>query len=129
MPEYRAGEALGQAYHGGNILSDSAVAVYASKVEVDRFMTYEKLRWFIPNENDSQLVEWLRGNDVRYLIWQETNQTLGYRIFPYLSDGQTHTLRQATFTLVYEDSLRTGYWEHSPEYRIQDVLIYRIDYS
>ena len=129
MPEYRAGEALGQAYHGGNILSDSAVAVYASRVEVDRFMTYEKLRWFLQNENDSQLVEWLRGNDVRYLIWQETNQTLGYRIFPYLSDGQAHTLRQATFTLVYEDSLRTGYWEHSPEYRIQDVLIYRIDYS
>mgnify|MGYP001095597481 CR=1 FL=1 len=128
-PEYRAGEALGQVYEGGRILSDSPIAVYASKIETGRFITYEKIRWYLETRNDEQLVVWLRNNDVKYLVWQKTNQTLGHEIFPFLAEGEVKTFGDATFTPIYEDSFRTGHWEHSSQYRIPDVFIYRIDYS
>ena len=129
MPEYRAGEALGRVYDGGNILSDSPITTYSSKLRVDRFITYERIRWFLANSDETQLVLWLKNNDVNYVVWEKTNHTLGHQIFPFLSDGENHTLEDATFTLIYEDSLRTGHWEHDLRYGIPDVFIYRIDYS
>jgi hypothetical protein len=129
MPEYRAGEALGDAYDKGRILSDSPITMYASKLKTSEFISYESIRWFLANRNETQLVEWLKSNGVRYMVWEETNQTLGHQIFPFLSDGKTHILGEAAFTPIYEDSLRTGHWEHSAEYHIPDVFIYTIEYS
>jgi hypothetical protein len=129
MPEYRAGEALGHAYDGGKILSDSPIPMYTSKIGLHEFIAYEDVPRFLMEGNDTRLIEWLKSNGVRYLIWEKTNYTLAHEIFPFLSDGAKHTLREAAFTPIYEDSLRTGHWEHSSEYGIPDVFIYRVDYS
>ena len=129
MPEYRAGVALGQLYAEGRILSDSPITMYVSKVRPSQFTTYERVRWFLENNNETQLISWLKSNDVKYLVWEKTNSTLGHQIFPFLSQATQQTIGGATFTPVYEDSLRTGHWEHSPEYHIPDVFIYEIDYS
>jgi hypothetical protein len=129
MPEYRAGEALGHAYDGGKILSDSPIPMYTSKIGLHEFIAYEDVPRFLMEGNDTRLIEWLKSNGVRYLIWEKTNYTLAHEIFPFLSDGANHTLREAAFTPIYEDSLRTGHWEHSSEYGIPDVFIYRVDYS
>ena len=41
MPEYRAGRALSEMYEGGKILVDSPVVVYASRLQVNQFISYE----------------------------------------------------------------------------------------
>ena len=126
MPDYRAGVALGQAYDGGRVLSDSPIAIYTSDIAVEVFMTYENARWFLASGDNTLLVEWLQSNNVRYLVWERTNYTLAHQVFPFLSDGDNHMLEGASFTVIYEDSLRTGHWEHY--YNVTDVFVYRVDY-
>jgi hypothetical protein len=126
-PEYRTGETLAGTYDGGSVLSDSPVVIYSSKLDPSKFRSYESLRWFLTNRNDTQLAEWLKNNNVRYLVWQKNNYTLAHQILPFLGDGMIHSVEGASFTPIYEDSLRKGHWEH--DYGVPDVFVYRIDYT
>jgi len=124
-PESRAGLALGKAYVRGSVLCDFPSVMYFSRLKPNRFISYEHLDWYLNLRDDAKLEEWLKHSDVTLLVWQNVTYSKCWKIFSSLGEGRNQTIGRVNFTLVYEDSSRTGYWEH--RYNATDIFLYKID--
>lgn len=127
MPDYRAGLALKHSYSNGKILSDFPTVIYYSSIDPKNFLSYEGLRWYLTMRDDSKLEDWIKENNVKFLVMENTSFTIAHELFPELASGEKIIHRGGlTFKLIYEDTSKAGYWEH--DYNVPNVYIYEIEF-
>jgi hypothetical protein len=130
-PQYRTGLAFEKVYVGGTVLCDFPTVIYYSGLDVNRFISYEHLDWYIQTRDSAKLESWLKENNVTFIVWQNVVYSKCGKVFEGFDDGQTHTIGSIRFTCIYEDSLRIYnllgiYEEHAAE--VPDIFIYKVDY-
>ena len=138
MPEYRTGLALKSIYGEGRIISDSAIVMYYSGLRPDLFKSSREIDWYRSTPDNSRLTDWLRANDVRLVVWEKSNSSELWQIFPALSDESTHQLGAVRLVPVYEDTLAkrhlieqqggTTLWEHLYP-GTPDLIIYQLQFN
>ncbi|MBS7655535.1 hypothetical protein KEJ50_03435 [Candidatus Bathyarchaeota archaeon] len=127
MPDYRAGLALKHSYTGGKILSDFPTVIYYSNIELQNFLSYESLKWYLSSCDDAKLKDWFKENNVKFLVVENTSFTLAHKLFPELTFGEKIVHKgELTFKLIYEDTSKAGYWEH--DYNVPNVYIYEVEF-
>ena len=148
-PEYRTGLWISENASSGVILCDFPSIIYHSRLEPNRFLSYDYLAWYLEDPDPAKLESWLKEHNVRYIIWQEVPYSIGWKIFPQLvkegyvkkflilKPAESFELGHIKLTLVYEDSLRLhlagpGFWEHDPAFgepRVPDIFLYEVNYA
>lgn len=133
-PEYRVGNALADLYQGGNIISDSPIVIYYSRVDPAKFIGGREILWYGNNPDNSKLADWLKANNVQYIIWENSTSSELSRIFPGLGSGTTVQLGQVQLIPLYEDTLRRRQqqggptlWEHDFP-GTPDLIIYQLQF-
>jgi hypothetical protein len=121
--EMRAGAWLKQNYAYGTLICDSPAVIYYSGLNIKLFASSESLTWYGESRNETGLYEWFRAHNVQYLVWEEVPHSATWRIFPELSDAQTHKLGLLTFKIAYVD---VG-WEH--DFGVPNIYIFEIAYA
>ncbi|MEM1588727.1 MAG: hypothetical protein QXL90_06750, partial [Candidatus Bathyarchaeia archaeon] len=126
MPDYRAGIALKHSYTDGKILSDFPTVIYYSNIDPKNFLSYEYLRWYLTIRDDSKLKDWIKENNIKFLVIENTSFTIAHKLFPELTSGEKIVHKgELTFKLIYEDTSKAGYWEH--DYNVPNVYIYKVE--
>jgi hypothetical protein len=132
MPEYRTGLALKDSYKQGKIISDSAIVMYYSGLRPDLFISSKDLDWYPSSHDNSRLDDWLKANNVQFIVWENSTSSGLWQIFPELSDGSLHQLGPARLTPIYEDTLAKRHqqggatlWEHDFP-GTPDLIIYQV---
>ena len=148
-PEYRTGLWIRDNAGSGVILSDFPSIIYHSRLEPNRFLSFDYLAWYLEDPDPSKLESWLTEHNVRYIIWQKVPYSIGWKIFPQLvkegyvkefailEPAGSFEMGHIKLTLVYEDSLRLhlagpGFWEHDPAFgepRVPDIFLYEVNYA
>ena len=138
MPEYRTGLALKDIYKVGRIISDSAIVMYYSSLRPDLFMSSREIDWYRSSHDNSRLVSWLKASNVQLIVWEKSNSSELWQIFPDLSDESAHQLGAIRLVPVYEDTLAkrhlieqqggTTLWEHLYP-GAPDLIIYQIQFN
>ena len=148
-PEYRTGLWIRDNAGSGVILSDFPSIIYHSRLEPNRFLSFDYLAWYLEDPDPTKLESWLTEHNVRYIIWQKVPYSIGWKIFPQLvkegyvkefailEPAGSFEMGHIKLTLVYEDSLRLhlagpGFWEHDPAFgepRVPDIFLYEVNYA
>ena len=127
MPDYRAGLALKHSYSNGKILSDFPTVIYYSGINPKNFLSYENLRWYLTMRDDYKLKDWIKENNIKFLVVENTSFTIAHKLFPELALGEKIVHKgELTFKLIYEDTSKAGYWEH--DYNVPNVYIYEVEF-
>jgi hypothetical protein len=134
-PEYRVGGVLAEFYHGGNIVTDSPIVMYYSRVDLTNFIGSREIAWYRDDPNNSKLAEWLKANNVQYIVWENSTSSELSQIFPELGSGSPLQLGQIRLIPLYEDTLRKRQqqggptlWEHDFP-GTPDLIIYQVQIS
>ncbi len=103
--ELVAGQLLNKTYVDGNVLCDSPTIIYHSHMDPAKFYSTSSLEWYSQRWNKSDLVTWIRDQDVRYLVWQNVSYSASWWMFPELSNGNEFQIffdnnREITFRIV-----------------------------
>ncbi len=85
--ELVVGQLLNKAYTNGNVLCDSPTIIYYSHLDPGKFYSTSSLEWYSQRWNKSELVAWIKDQDVRYLVWQNVSYSASWWMFPELSNG------------------------------------------
>jgi hypothetical protein len=143
MPEYRAGLALAEQYNGGRVIADGPTTIYYSQVDPSMFLAFKDLAWYGENPSNEKLANWLRDNDIRWIVWENASFSDAQKILPQLATASTHQIANAQLIPVYEDTLRkrreleqqgipnAPLWEHLPKFggTTPEVILYRLEFG
>jgi hypothetical protein len=134
-PEERVALSLREHYTGGTVVTDLATIIYYSGLDPAVFLSFDHIKQFAQANGPDKLADWFRANHVSFLIWQNMTHSRAAQLFPLLglpSNFTPNTIRIGgiRFTLVYEDSLAAGNWEHNPEYfGPPAIFLYKVELS
>lgn len=135
MPEYRTGVALNNLHPDGRVISDSPIVMYYSGMRVDSFISSKDIDWYRSNPDSSKLADWLKANNVQFIVWENSTSSGLWQILPELSDESPHQLGAAHLAPIYEDTLAARHliqqqggaslWEHDFP-GTPDLIIYQV---
>jgi hypothetical protein len=123
-PEKRGGLWLRDNYRDGGIFCDSPTTIYFSRVDPRKFASPDLgAEWAkLEGRGGRSPLEWLKANDIKYIVWMRTSYSNAPALFPDLGAGVDVDAGEVAFKLVYED---LG-WEL--EYGAPKVFIYEVSW-
>jgi len=128
MPEYRAAHELARFYASGNVVVDSPIVIYYSRIDPVRFISFSSSMG-----QGEELGIWLREHNVTFLVWINATFSRSSKLLPELASAREHRFGDSTLQPIYEESLRarragSPHWEFDQP-GTPDIVLYKVTFA